>query len=119
MSTAGVEIGEWLNRDTIERVYGRAMRFQEEGRMGYAETGLRAARARDPKLLKCLEKGAEILTQMSVEQLGHHYSHAGKRMDATEAQLWRAAFNAADNGDPAIQYRWIFGAAAELAGYNG
>ena len=119
MGAAGVEIPDWINQDTVERAYGRALQYQEEGRMGYAETGLRAARARDSRLLKCLEAGAEVLTKMSYDQLGQSYTHAGQRMDATEAQLWRAAFVAADNGDAAIQYRWIFGAAAELAGYNG
>ena len=119
MGAAGVEVLDWVNPATVERAHGRALHFQEIGRMGYAETGMRAARARDSKLLKCLDAGAESLTQLSHEQLGQSYTHAGKRMDATEAQLWRAAFVSVDSGDPGIQYRWIYGAAAELAGYTG
>lgn len=119
MGAAGVEIPEWINESTVERAYARSLRFQEAGKMGYAETGLRAARARDSRLLKCLEAGAEVLTKMSHDQLGQSFTHAGFRMDATEAQLWRAAFVAADEGDAPIQYRWIYGAAAELAGYTG
>ena len=95
------------------------MLFQRQGRMGLAEAGMRAARARDSRFLKALEGGAEILHQLSARQLGHNYSAAGIRMEATEAQLWKEAYKSADRGDPMVQFRWIYGAAAELAGLTG
>ena len=66
-----------------------------------------------------LEGGAEILHKMSTDQLGHNYSAAGIKMEATESQLWREAYKSADGGDPMVQFRWIYGAAAELAGITG
>ena len=119
MGAAGIEVPEWINDVTVERAYGRALRFQRQGKMGMAEAGLRAARARDGRLLKALEGGAEILHRMSVDQLGNDYSAAGIKMDATEAQLWREAYKSADSGAPMVQFRWIYGAAAELAGLTG
>lgn len=119
MGAAGIELPDWINESTVERAYGRAMLFQKQGRMGMAEAGMRAARARDGRLLKALEGGAEILHQMSARQLGHNYNAAGIKMEATEAQLWREAYKSADSGDPMVQFRWIYGAAAHLAGLTG
>jgi hypothetical protein len=119
MGAAGIEIPEWITDTTVERAYGRAMRFQREGRMGMAEAGLRAAKARDGRLLKALEGGAEVLHRISSNQFGHNYKAAGIKMEATEAQLWREAYKTADRGEPMVQFRWIYGAAAELAGLIG
>ena len=83
---------------------------------GFAEKGMRAARARDPHLMKALEGGAEVLLKLSREQLGTNYMVAGERLDATEHSLWREAYVQADDGAAMIQFKWIYGAAAELAG---
>jgi hypothetical protein len=119
MGAAGIELPDWINDTTVERAYGRAMLFQRQGKMSMAEAGLRAARARDGRLLKALEGGAEVLHRMSSSQLGHNYQAAGVKMEATEAQLWREAYKSADRGEPMVQFRWIYGAAAELAGLLG
>ena len=119
MGAAGIELPDWINEITVERAYGRALRFQREGRMSMAEAGMRAARARDGRILKDLEGGAEVLHRMSADQLGHNYTAEGIKMEATEAQLWREAYKAADSGEPMVQFRWIYGAAAELAGLLG
>ena len=119
MGSVGIELPEWINEATVERAYGRAQLHQEKGLMGMAEAGMRAARARDGRLLKALEGGAEILHKMSTDQLGHNYSAAGIKMEATESQLWREAYKSADSGNVMVQFRWIYGAAAELAGITG
>ena len=79
---------------------------------------MRAARARDPLLLKTLDAGAEILQQINFEQQGSNTLSSGERIDATEYSLWREAFKSADQGSPMEQFCWIYGAAAKLAGYQ-
>jgi hypothetical protein len=116
VGAAGVELPEWINDRTVERAYGRAFQLQKERRLGTAEAGMRAARARDSRILKALEGGAEVLVRLSEKQLGAHFNVGGVRMDATEAQIWREAYKAADRGEPLVQFRWVYAAAAELAG---
>ena len=116
MGAAGLELPEWINRSTVERAHGLALRAQKTQAIHFAEKGMRAARARDPHLMKALEGGAEMLLTISREQLGCNYVVAGVRLDATEHSLWREAFIQADKGAPMVQFEWIYGAAAELAG---
>lgn len=115
MGAAGLELPDWINESTVERAHGLAIKAQRLGKRGFADKGMRAARARDPFLMKAIEGGAEVLLKISERQLGH-YSVCGLRVDATEHQLWREAFIQADKGEPMIQFEWIYGAAAELAG---
>ena len=117
MGAAGLELPEWVNATTVERAHAKALQAQRLQALGFAEKGMRAARARDPHLMKALEGGAEVLLKLSERQLGKNYSVAGVRIDATEHQLWREAFVHADKGEPLIHFRWIYGAAAELAGH--
>ena len=107
---------EWVTERTVERAHGLALEAQEKQHMSFAEKGMRAARARDSHLMKALEGGAEVLLKMSERQLGASFAVEGKRVDATEYQLWREAYAAADRGSPMIHFRWVYGAAAELAG---
>jgi hypothetical protein len=88
--------------------------------------GRRAAKARDPKLLLALQKGSQILQQMSEEQHGPHgLDVGGIRVQANEFQLWRNAYLAVDEkriaseharGEPEQQYADFYGMAAILAG---
>lgn len=121
MSTAGVELESWVNRTTVEQAHGRAQEAFARGRQSFAECGWRAAKARDPKLLKALERGAEIIGQMAEEQQGRtrrSTSNAGQAVEHTEAQLWREAYRACDEGRPIRPFEWIYGAAALLAGFQ-
>jgi hypothetical protein len=108
----------------IEWAYGNAMRAQRERRQSFADVGMRAARARDPKLLYVLERGAEVIAAESERQTGRHRRDPstpfGERVEHTEAQLWREAYlSLADRGQAELPYEWIYGAAALLCGYGG
>jgi hypothetical protein len=116
---AFTELPEWINETTVEDAYRRAIRAQQARRERLAAAGLRAAKARDSRLLKALEGGAEILRRMSERQLGAQgLDVAGRRVPATEYQLWRNAYTTADAGTPEENYAWIYGAAAILAGLD-
>jgi len=116
---AFTELPEWINEATVEEAYRRAIRAQQGRRERIAALGLRAARERDARILKALEGGAEILRRMSERQLGvHGLDVAGRRVPATEYQLWRNAYTTADAGTPEANYAWIYAAAAILAGLD-
>jgi hypothetical protein len=120
MGAAGIEIDAWINRETVERAHARAQDAQHRRHQHVADTGMRAARARDAKLLRCLEKAAEVLTQMQEEQVGRTRRTASRYADTvelTEVALWRKAYEFADKGEPLRQLEWIYGAAAVLAGF--
>lgn len=121
MGAAGIELAEWINRETVERAYVRAILAQRIGNQSFANTGMRAARARDGKLLLALEKAAEVLAQMAEEQHGRTRRSAERFADTvelTEPALWRKAYEFADKGEPLPHLEWIYGAAAVLAGFN-
>ena len=114
-----IEVPEWLNEQTIERAYGRAMQALERHDEGFAEVGLRAARARDPRLMKVLEHGANILAKVVDRQWGRYQrntEHFGHKAELTELGLWRQAYEWADKGEPLYEFKWIYGCAAEVAG---
>ncbi len=118
-----VELEEFITLERVEYAHGLAIRYQQEGRQSFADVGLRAARARDPKLLKALEKGAELIGKASEAQMGFTrrgidvpFAHTKEH---TESQLWREAYRMVDQGTPIANFQWIYGSAAYLAGYNG
>ena len=115
-----IEIAEWINETTVERAFRRMNEAKRARRQNFASKGLRAARARDSRLLLALEGGSEVLLHMQERQQGRtmrdsgtEYSH---RVDLTEYALWREAFKQCDKGEPLVAFEWIYGAAAELAG---
>ena len=120
MGAAGVEIPEWVNETTVERAYRRALKAQGLHAQGFADKGMRAARARDNHLLKALEGASEVLHRMQERQVGRYIRDSstvyGHRVDLTEYSLWREAYRLADEGTPTRHFEWIYGAAAELAG---
>lgn len=122
MGSNHVEVEQWLNPETVERAHGRAILAQEYRHQKFANCGMRAARARDPKLLKALEKGAEIIGKIAENQQGRTRrsvsSRGGETVEATEAQLWREAYRMCDEGTPLENFEWIYGAAAYLAGFQ-
>lgn len=118
---SALETTDFLTPRVIERAYGLAMQARDLRKYGIAEAGLRAARARDERLLLVLEKGAEFTGKASEEQNGRTRRDSGTefymRVEHTEAQLWRNAYVTVLEGHPSEVYQWIYGAAAIVCGY--
>lgn len=110
-----------LTDKAIEKAYARALQAHEARWIGFAEAGMRAARARDPKLLKALERMAESTHKLQEEQIGRFMrdpgSTYGESRGTTEHQLCREAFRLCDEGNPIEHLAWIYGAAAYLCGF--
>lgn len=119
MSSHHVEVESFITQATVEAAYTLGSRCQQARRQSFADTGMRAAKARDPKLLKALERGAEVLRKLSEDQLGKSFTTStGVRVDATEYNLWKSACACVDAGEPIKNLEWIYGMAAWLCGYN-
>jgi hypothetical protein len=119
MGAGGIELPIPITRSTVERAYGTCSRAQQHGSDYYVTRGRRAAKARDPKLLLVLQKGAEILQKMSEEQAGAHgFDVGGIRVQHTEFTMWKNAYLAVDSGDSEKQaeYSHFYGMGALLAG---
>jgi hypothetical protein len=122
MATNHVELENFLNINLVEEAHRKALLNQQRRNQSFADTGYRAAVARDPKLLKALEVAANLIDKMQESQLGRTmrdpgaaYSHT---KGTTEAQLWREAYRLCDEGKPIRNFEWIYGAAAWLCGFN-
>lgn len=111
-----------LTAKRIEWAYGMAVKAQEAKRQSFADTGFRAARERDPKLLIALEAMAESTLQLQESQIGRLMRDPGstyaESRGTTEHQLCREAYRMCDQGTPLRNFEWIYGAAAYLCGYN-
>lgn len=120
MGAAGIEIEEWVNPGSVEWAYRRAQEAQRTRKQYIADIGMKAARARDAKLLLVLEKATEVLAKMEEQQVGRTKrtsSVLGERVELTEVALWRKAYEFCDKGEPLPHLEWIYGAAALIAGY--
>jgi hypothetical protein len=114
-----IELSEWINAKTVEDAYIAAKQAQMSRNQNFANTGMRAAHARDPKLLLALEKAAEVLEKMQEDQHGRTKRSSrifAETTDLTEVSLWKGAYKSCDIGIPHQAYEWIYGAAAKLAG---
>lgn len=117
--SAKIELPYPVTRKTVEDAYRIVMQAQRSGVSRYEVQGRRAAKARDPRLLLALQKGAEILQRMSEEQAGPHgFDVGGTRVKHTEFTLWRTAYEVADRGGAAEapEYAHFYGMGALLAG---
>ena len=116
---SATEVGEWVNQITVEKAYQRGMQAIHDRNQAFAERGMRAARARDARLLLVLEQGTEIIDRMAEGQMGRtrrdKHSTVAEKTEMLEVQLWRKAYEFADKGEPLEQFRWIYGMAASLA----
>ena len=120
---AYVELEDFVTRGSIEYAYRRCQIEQQKGNQAFANVGMRAARARDSRLLKVLDLASNILLQMDEEQNRENRRTTevyGETKLTTEVQLWREAYKMGDQGksDDVPHLQWIYGAAALLAGYN-
>lgn len=111
-----------LSRHRVEQAYGYGVYCQNVGRQSFADTGMRAARARDPLLLVALEVMAETTGKMQEEQMGQTMRSPdatfGESRGTSEHQLCREAFRLCDEGRPIENFMWIYGMAAYLCGYT-
>lgn len=121
-SAAHVEIEVDVNSEIVEIAHRKAILAQRDRRQNFADTGYRAALARDARLLKVLEKATEVVDKMQEEQYGRtmraESATYSESKGTTEAQLWREAYRLCDQGDPIRNFEWIYGAAAWICGYN-
>ncbi len=120
MGTNHIEFADFLTIQRIEWAYSLARKSMENRQLLIAQVGWKAARARDPKLLKALEIGAEKIGKLSEGQTGRTRrtsSTLSETIEHTEASLWREAYRLCDEGTPIQNFEWIYGAAAVLCGY--
>ena len=120
---------DFVNYSTVEHAHTTATVMQKKAHSSdhweriraeeYAQRGMRAARSRDPRVMKVLEEATEVLVKVSNHQLGEYrqrsdvpYSH---KVEPTEVQMWREAYRLADEGNPIENFKWIYAAATQLA----
>jgi len=119
-----IEFESFITPAMVEEAHRQAMLAQEQRRQSFADTGWRAALARDSKLLKALEIGAETIEKVSENQFGRTMRTAAEedkhkyQQGTTESQLWREAYRLCDEGRPIRNFEHIYGAAAWLCGFN-
>ena len=124
MGSNHLEIEDFITFALVEESHRQANRALETRNRRFAEIGWRAARNGDPKLLKALERGAELIDRASEAQMGETRRSnrddipEGWRVPHTEASLWREAYVSLDRGTPIENLMWIYGAGAWLCGYN-
>jgi hypothetical protein len=110
-----------LSDSRIEYAYGLASVAQEKRWQHFADAGYRAALARDEKLLRALERMAEVTGKLQESQVGRTVRDPsatfGESRGTTEHQLCREAYRMVDQGTPIRNFEWIYGSAAWLCGY--
>lgn len=118
-----IQFKDTLTPGRIEYAYGMATKAMDRRWHGFAEAGMRAARAKDPKFMQALEAMAETTYQLQEQQMGRVMrdtaSTYGESRGTTEHQLCREAYRMADQGTPLEHFAWIYGSAAFLCGYIG
>lgn len=111
-----------LTPEKIEHAYSMGLKARDAGRQGFADTGYRAALARDPRMLIALEAMAETTGRMQEAQMGQTMRSSsatfGESKGTTEHQLCREAFRLCDEGKPIRNFEWLYGMAAFLCGFN-
>ncbi len=106
----------------IENAYSTAMRKQEERDHRWPRAALRAARAKDSKMMHALEKCALEMDKWSdqqksdLETKSEELGHTG--LEHTELQMFREAYRMAaeDKHDTMEPFLWIYGAVGILVG---
>lgn len=121
IQATGVSLPYEITYVLVDQSYQRAKQAQKARNQAFADRGMRAARARDPKLLYCLEKATEILAAEEERQRGRT-RRAGieesEKVHVTELNMFRSAYETCDRGTPVVNLEWVYGAAAWLAGYR-
>lgn len=119
MSQAVVEILP-VDFRRVEQSYRLTKEWRFQGHDNIARAAMRAARARDPKLLKALDQAANVMALEHERQMGETQRRASiDFVDQTmpvEVQMFREAYVCADRGEPSENLMWIYAAGAWLAG---
>jgi hypothetical protein len=117
---SAVEIPE-ITYARVEKAYRLTKEWRATGHDNLAALGMRAARSRDPKLLKAMEQATEILVAENERQLGEYQRQAStdfsQKVIPTEVQMFREAYSALDRGTPEPALCWMYAAGAWLAGF--
>ena len=119
---AYIELENHVNAASVEYAYRRCQIEMQRNNQSFADVGLRAAKARDPKLLKVLDLAANVMVNLEENQRREQIRTSivyGERRYTTETQMFREAYRTCDEGDPCPNLMWIYGAAALLAGFGG
>jgi hypothetical protein len=110
-----------LTPGRVEHAYSRMMKAFDARQEWVANTGYRAAVARDQKLLIALEVMAETTLKLQENQIGRVMRSPdatfAETRGTTEHQMCREAYRLADAGTPIVHLSWLYGAAAILCGY--
>ncbi len=113
-------LGRTVTAESVEHLHRRATTIRERWDRSRIEQGIRAARARAPKLMFVLEQATEVLDAMADAQTGQtrrstSTSFADRVLPA-EVQIWREAYRVADEGHAMDQFGAVYAAAGEFAG---
>jgi hypothetical protein len=122
VGSSHIELENYITPGRVEHAYGLAIENQHRRNQNFADTGYRAAIARDDKLLKVLELSANIIDKVQEDQMGRtmrspdctHVESKG----TTAVHLWKEAYRLCDEGNPIRNFEWIYGAAAWMCGYS-
>lgn len=104
----------------VEQAYRYAKKWRDEDKTSWAQIGMRAARARDPKLLRALDQALEVLLAEHERQMGE-FQRQGKtdfneRALPSEVGFFREVYRTVDESRPMTEYMWGYAAACWLAG---
>lgn len=117
-----IELPRSVTPAAVEEIFRRARLFQEYSSdyAHVANQGYKAAQARDPKMIRCLELCAEVINRQNEEQFGRTQRDSstafGWRAQPTEVQMFREAYRCADQGEATMVYGWLYGAVASFCG---
>ena len=122
-----VELPSFINHELLEASMKEYERRYNDGSWdAWTEVGMRAARKRDDRLLKALEKGAELLDQLTELQYGQFrrssrwdHDEIGNRCEPMDTQAWKQAYEWCDKGEPLGYLAPVYGMAAWMLGYHG
>jgi len=118
---AYIELDNYVCPQSVEYAYRRCQVEMKRGNENFADVGMKAAKARDPKLLKVLDLCANVMINLEENQRRDSMRTSlieSEKIYTTETQMFREAYRMCDEGTPLINFRWIYGAAALLAGFN-
>jgi len=101
------DLAEFVTPFLAQAVYRRAQAAQafarqrpgHDGLKLWIRRGVRAARARDPRLLLMLDRGAEELRRLNDAQQSRFAQEGFARQEFTELSTWRNAYEVADQGE--------------------
>lgn len=124
MGTNHVELENFINHKLLEAAMKEYERRYNDGTWdSWTEVGMRAARRRDDKLLKALEKGAELLDALTENQYGRFRRNTdipAFQSEPMDTQAWKQAYEyLCDEKEPLGYLAPVYGMAAWMLGYHG